>query len=120
MAESDLLRLVRRSPTLPEPLLNPALRTTSGRRLTTPDLWFDDVALAVMVHSKAHHRDGEDWERTVSGDADLGLAGAMVLDITPTTVARRPHDALARVERAYAAAVLRPRPPSLVVVPRTT
>ena len=120
VAESDLFRLLVRSSTLPEPLLNPRLSTTSGRRLTTPDLWFDDVALAVMVHSKAHHRDGEDWERTVSGDSDLNLAGAMVLGIVPTTITRDPRGTLVRVERAYAAAAARPRPATLIAVPRAT
>ena len=50
--ESDLARVLRRSPALSELWANPALTTSDDVPLTTPDLWIDDVALAVMVHSR--------------------------------------------------------------------
>ncbi|GMA39243.1 hypothetical protein [Mobilicoccus caccae] len=112
VAEVDLAALVRRSPVLPPPMLNPTL-TAHRTRLTTPDLWFDDVALAVMVHSKAHHLLGDDWAHTVESDGDLVVAGATVIGITPTTLRRDPAGALRRVEAAYGAARSRPRPTHL-------
>lgn len=118
VAEADLLRLVAASALLPPPMLNPEARTATGERLTSPDLWFDDVALAVMVHSKEHHLIGDDWERTITSDADLSIAGATVIGIAPTTIARDPASALRRVEQAYAAARSRPRTTNIVVTPR--
>ncbi|WP_040161742.1 hypothetical protein [Mobilicoccus massiliensis] len=99
-------------------MLNPEVRTATGGRLTSPDLWFDDVALAVMVHSKEHHLIGDDWERTITSDADLSIAGAAVIGIAPTTISRDPASALRRVEQAYAAARSRPRTTNIVVTPR--
>ena len=51
--ESDLLALIRTSPCLPEPLANPVLTGPAGEVLTSPDLWFDDVGMALMVHSRS-------------------------------------------------------------------
>jgi hypothetical protein len=42
--------------------------TTGDHRLPTPDGWFDDVALAVQVHSRRHHAGELDWEATVAAD----------------------------------------------------
>jgi hypothetical protein len=56
----------------------PGLVDLEGRRLTTPDVWFDDVALAVMVHSREFHAGVLDGEATVLGDDDLESAGAVV------------------------------------------
>jgi hypothetical protein len=65
LPEAELAQLVSRSSVLPEPWLNPELRDADGCRLTTPDLWFDDVAMAVMVHSREFHGGVIDWEATV-------------------------------------------------------
>lgn len=51
--ESDLLALVRTSRTLPTPLANPVLAGPAGEVLTSPDIWFDDVGMAVLVQSAA-------------------------------------------------------------------
>jgi hypothetical protein len=50
--EADLATLVRSSHVLPGAMLNPALKDMRDKRLTTPDVWFDDVGMAVMVHSR--------------------------------------------------------------------
>lgn len=102
--EATLRKLVTSSSRLPEPWANPELKALDGTVLTRPDLWYDDVGLAVMVHSRAYHAVGDDWERTVSSDSDLVEHGVPVLGVTPTQLTRSPADVLARVERAYAAA----------------
>lgn len=52
LPEADLLRLLSTSAVLPEIWANPELHDPAGHRLTTSDVWVDDVAMAVMVHSR--------------------------------------------------------------------
>ncbi|MBR7742985.1 hypothetical protein KC207_06755 [Phycicoccus sp. BSK3Z-2] len=108
--EHDLLALLARSSTLPEPWANPRLRTRGGLRLTTPDVWLDDVGLAVMVHSHRHHSQGDEWDDTVAADSDLVAAGVVVVGVTPRQVRRSPDAVLRRIERAHAVAADRPHP----------
>ena len=108
--EADLMRLVAADGRLPEPWANPTLRDAAGRRLTTPDLWFDDVALAVMVHSRRFHAGALDWEATVTDDEDLRSAGIEVVTVTPVTIASQPDHVLERVFGAYLRARGRLRP----------
>jgi len=42
-------------------MLNPRLKDMHDKRLTTPDLWFDDVGMAVMVHSRQFHSGALQW-----------------------------------------------------------
>lgn len=63
---------------LPELWMNPSLTRADGTRLTAPDGWFDEVALALMVHSRQFHSMGEDFDATVSSDADLTSAAQSV------------------------------------------
>ena len=104
---------------LPRPWANPALHDPLGRRLTTPDLWFDDVALAVMVHSRVHHSGVLDWEATVAADEDLRTAGIEVVAVTPASIAAAPEQVLARIGAAYERAARRPRPVGVLALPRT-
>lgn len=117
--EGDLSRLILTSSALPAAMFNPVLVDAAARSLTSPDAWFDDVGLAVMVHSKQYHADGLDWDATVESGSDLSAAGVAVVGVTPSALARTPDRQLARVERAYAAAALRPRP-EVVATPRLT
>lgn len=110
IAEHDLLALVARSSALPRPWLNPRLTTGAGARLPTPDLWFDDVALAVQVHSHQHHADGDRWTATIQADSALAEAGVLRVALTPREIRRTPDDTLARLERAYRSMRARPRP----------
>ena len=87
-------------------------------RLVTPDLWFDDVALAVMVHSKAFHAVGRDWVATVEQDGELAAHGVTVLGVTPAHLAAEPAAVLDRVTRAYAAARAARRPRTVVATRR--
>ena len=104
LPEADLARLVATSRVLPEAWLNPELCDADGRRLTTPDLWLDDVAMAVMVHSREFHAEVLDWDSTVEQDSDLAAVRVVVVGVTPTALARNPGRVLTRVEAAYATA----------------
>ncbi len=42
-----------------------------GVRCLTPDAWLDDVAMAVMVHSRQFHDGPDQWDETVSRDGEL-------------------------------------------------
>jgi hypothetical protein len=108
--EADLARLVAASSVLPPMLANPML-TTGDHRLPTPDGWFDDVALAVQVHSRRYHAGELDWEATVAADAAFAEHGVPVVAVTPRQIAIDGPAVLRRIERAYLAARARPRPP---------
>lgn len=103
--ESDLLTLVRRSRSLPPPMANPLLTGPTGEALTSPDLWFDDVGMAVLVQSRAFHADGLDWDATVAAGSDLSAVRVVVVGVTPAALARDPVGQLARIERAHADAL---------------
>jgi hypothetical protein len=118
--EGDLLRLLGSSGVLPKAMANPELQDDQGRRLTTPDVWIDDVALAVMVHSRQYHADALDWEETVEVDADLGAARVVVVPVTPASIARDPGGVLQRVERAYVEAARSGYRAAVTATPRTS
>ena len=102
--ESDLLTLLRTSRSLPEPMANPILTGPDGGSLTSPDVWFDDVGMAVLVQSRQFHSDGLDWDATVVAGSDLSTARVVVVGVTPEALARDPRGQLLRVEHAHAAA----------------
>lgn len=104
LPEADLARLVATSQSLPEPWCNPSLTDASGRRLTTPDLWFDDVGMAVMVHSRAFHAGSLQWDETVVGDSDLSTHRIVVVGVTPEQLTRDPRSVLRRIEAHHEAA----------------
>lgn len=108
--EADLAKVLASSAHLPAFLANPSLRDEAGHPLTTPDLWADDVALAVMVHSQKYHAGTLDWEATVAADQDLRDAGVELVPVTPLAIERSPADVLDRVVAAYRRASARPRP----------
>jgi hypothetical protein len=118
LPEADLARLVSRSTFLPAAWLNPELRDREGRRLTTPDLWFDDVAMAVMVHSRQFHAGVLDWETTVDRDADLSSCRVVVIGVTPGAISRDPERVLRRIETAYATAARSGHRADVVATPR--
>jgi hypothetical protein len=103
--ESDLLALIRTSRSLPAPLANPVLTGPTGEELTSPDVWFDDVGMAVLVQSRAFHSDGLDWDASVEQGSDLSAVRVVVVGVTPAALARDPSAQLHRIERAHAAAL---------------
>ena len=115
--EAELAVLVHTSRVLPAMWANPVLHV--GRvRLPTPDGWFDDVGLAVQVHSKRYHAGELDWEKTVSGDGVFAEHGVALIAVTPRQISAQPAAVLARIERAYEQAAKRPRP-AVTARPRT-
>ena len=88
-------------------MLHDPARPTS--RDDVRDLWFDDVALAVMVHSRAYHSGVLDWEATVAADEDLRAAGVEVVAVTPASIAAEPERVPSRIDAAYRRAAARPR-----------
>jgi hypothetical protein len=109
--EAVLLAAIAMSKVLPRPWANPQLiDDTTGQRLVTPDVWFDDVALAVMVHSRQFHSAPAAWDATVQQDARLTERGVIVVGTTPNRIYRDIAPVLARIERTYVVAGLRPRP----------
>lgn len=117
LPELLVLEVMSESPLLRGAMANPALATADGRVLTTPDVWLDDVAMAVMVHSRRYHASGEEWDATVEKDSDLVGAGVVVVGVTPNRIRRDPGAVRARLEAAHLAARARPRPP-VVATPR--
>jgi hypothetical protein len=117
--EHALMRLCSTSRTLPAAWPNPQLTAHDGSGLLSPDLWFDDVGLAVMVHSRTHHARDAEWETTVARDGELAAHGIVVLAFTPSAIAREPDHVLRRVEQAHTTAGTggRRRPP-VVMTPR--
>ncbi len=115
--ESDLARVLRRSPLLTGLCANPALTTSDKVPLTTPDLWIDEVALAIMVHSRRFHSNVLDWDATVLADQDLRDAHVEVVPLTPHAIANDPDTCLDTVLAGLHRARLRPRPP-VIATPR--
>jgi hypothetical protein len=107
--EAKLAQLVRGCPSLPDMWANPSL-SAGGVRLPTPDGWFDDVGLAVQVHSKRYHAGELDWEKTVSADGVYAEHGIPLVAVTPRQIAAQPEAVLTRIERVYQQAACRPRP----------
>ncbi len=118
--EADLLRLLATSTVLPQAWANPDLYGEDGGRLTTPDVWFDEVGLAVMVHSRRFHGAELDWVSTVEADSDLVAAGVIVLGVTPMSISRSASTVLARVEAAWRSAARRRWRPPVTAVRRLT
>lgn len=111
LPENRLLDLVGTSRVLPQAWANPKVEDAQGLPLLTPDLWFDDVAMAVLVHSRRHHSEGDQWDTTVARDAGLVSAGVVVTGVTPNQIDRDGAGVLARLEATYVTASRRPRPP---------
>lgn len=101
VAECDLHELVGRSRALPSLWLNPTLEAADGTRLPTPDGWFDDLGLAIQVHSWRWHSSMKDWDATVMTDGVFAEYGVMVLAVTPHAVRHSPDAVLIRLERAH-------------------
>ncbi|HEY5515920.1 MAG TPA: hypothetical protein VIK12_06920 [Pengzhenrongella sp.] len=110
VAEVDLLDLLATSRVLPPAWPNPELRAPDGVALPSPDAWFDDVGLAVQVHSAQHHSSPADWDRTVRVDSIFAEYGISRLAVTPHDVQTNGQGVLDRIERAHAARVGQRRP----------
>lgn len=91
-------------------LVNPTLVSPHGAYIAIPDVWLDDVALAVEVDSVQYHAADDGFRRTVRRNARYAAAGILVVTVLPTDVRDRPAWVLHSVGEAYAAAAARARP----------
>jgi hypothetical protein len=118
--EADLAALVQTSRVLPTAWLNPGLEDEAGTRLTTPDVWFDDVGMAVMIHSRQFHAGVLQWDATVADDSELSSYRIVVVGVTPEHLAKDPPSVLRRIENHYARARRSGFRPPVVATPRTS
>ena len=95
---------------LPPMWANPRLEAPGGVRLPIPDGWFDDVALAIQVHSRRYHSSMTAWDATVTRDGIFAEHGIPVLAVTPSAIRDAPTETVRRIERAHVQAAARPRP----------
>lgn len=77
--EADLAVLVAGSSLLPPMWANPRLEAPGGVRLPIPDGWFDDVALAIQVHSRRYHSSMTAGDATVTRDGVFAEHGIPVM-----------------------------------------
>jgi hypothetical protein len=68
---------------LPAPLWNPDLFTSSGEFIARPDAYLDQSGVAVEVDSRAHHFGADQWDRTMRRHARMSAKGIVVLHVTP-------------------------------------
>jgi hypothetical protein len=115
--EADLAGLVRTSRVLPAAWLNPRLEDANGIRLTTPDVWFDDVGMAVMIHSREFHAGTLLWDATVTDDSELSSYRIVVVGVTPEQLAKDPPSVLRRIENHYLTARRSGFRPSVIATP---
>ena len=111
--EADLARLLE-SAGLPALMYNVALVTTGGSYIATPDVWLDDVGLAVEVDSVAYHATPDGFARTLRRNARYAAAGVPVVTVLPADLVARPRGTLRDIDRARAAAAARGRPDVVV------
>lgn len=81
-----------------------------GAYVATPDVWLDDVALAIEVDSVEHHALGEGFERTVRRNARYAAAGIAVVSVLPRDLTTSPTRVTAMILAARDAAARRVRP----------
>ena len=99
-------------------MLNPELKDLTERRLTTPDVWFDDVGMAVMVRSRAFHSGALQWDATVTDDSELSSYRIVVVGVTPEQLAKDSRSVLQRIESHYETARDSGFRPAVVATPR--
>ena len=66
--------------------------------MTTPDVWFDDVGMAVMIHSRQFHAGVLQWDATVTDDSELSSYRIVVVGVTPEQLVKDPPSVLRRIE----------------------
>lgn len=110
VAEHDALKLLRTT-SLPESSWNVVLCDDEGRYIARPDIWFDDVGLAVEIDSFEFHFSRDDYAATIRRDARYAVNGVVVLRLLPTRLRAHPDEVRREVRSAYWSAANRTRPP---------
>ncbi|MEU7479475.1 hypothetical protein AB0A63_26040 [Lentzea sp. NPDC042327] len=109
VAERDARRLSRRI-RLTTPHWNATVVDARGQVVGRPDAWFDDVALAWEIDSRAFHCGARDYERTLARNTRYAAAGILVVQTLPARLRTHPDQVATELRRAYEAAGARPRP----------
>lgn len=107
--EADLGALLRAAG-IGDCLFNVVLVTDSGEYVAQPDVWMDDVGLALEVDSVEHHATRDGYERTIRRNARYAAAGVTPVTLLRTDIRDRPSWVVALIRRAREAAARRPRP----------
>lgn len=113
--EADLAGLLSKA-RIPAAHFNVRLVTESGRFVSVPDVWLDDVGLPIEVDSVEHHATGAGFERTVRRNARYAAVGLTPVTVLPVDLRTRPAWVLSQIVAAREAAAARPRPPVRIVV----
>lgn len=108
LPELALANLVAQASDLPHFVQNVEVSTTSRTVIGTPDGYFTNSGVAVQVHSRQFHSGTDDqgkdrWSSTVEKDGRYVEHGVVVVQVTPSSIYRRPDDVLARLRAAVKA-----------------
>jgi hypothetical protein len=107
--EADLLAMLTEA-AVPHMMANVAIVDPHGRLIAVPDVWLDDVGLALEVDSEQYHSVGEGHARTVRRNARYARAGVPAFTVLPADLRTRPGAVIRDVLAARATAAGRPRP----------
>lgn len=116
-AEAWWRELVASIDGFPTVLWNADVHLADGSFLARPDGFVDEVALALDLHSFAHHADLEKFDATMRRHAEMTAAGLLVVPATPKELRDDPESVKRKMWAALEQARLRPRP-AVVMKPR--
>ncbi|HEY2191841.1 MAG TPA: hypothetical protein VGH76_05995, partial [Actinomycetospora sp.] len=107
-AEAWWRELVATMDGFPEVHWNADVHLADGSFLACPDGFVDDVALALDLHSFAHHADLEKFDATMRRQAEMTAAGLVVVPATPRELREDPVGVKRKMWAALEQARLRP------------
>ena len=109
-AEAWVRELVATMSGFPEIHWNADVRVEAGAFLARPDGFVDECALALEIHSFAHHADLEKFDATMRRQTEMVAAGLIVVPVTPKELREDPEGVKRKLWAALEQARLRPRP----------
>jgi hypothetical protein len=109
-AEAWQRELVATMAGFPEVHWNADVHGEDGAFLARPDGFVDDCALALDLHSFAHHADLEKFDGTMRRQAEMIAAGLVVVPVTPKELREDPDGVKRKLWAALEQARRRPRP----------
>ena len=107
-----------RSTDLPTPAWNVHLFGADGSYVGCPDVWFDEVGLAVELDSYEFHFSKAGYASTTKRNIRYAANGVLVVQILPSRLTKAPESVVADIKAAYCAAARQGRP-SVVTRART-
>lgn len=115
--ELHAFRLIKKSE-LPTPACNVHLYAADGSYVGCPDVWFDNVGLAIEIDSYAFHFSKSDYASTTLRNIRYAVNGVLVVQILPRRIIKEPEAVLHDIRTAYQAAASRDRPQVSARLPR--